>query len=80
MEYKQAIGVIMHKLLRVGHGMLKANKPFDPSVNRINRQKSGPRATQVQEQHKIDLIYEELQAMSQGPCSRRALRKVKADL
>jgi len=35
-----AIGLCMHKILRIIYGMLKHNSPFDPEIDRRNRQKS----------------------------------------
>jgi hypothetical protein len=35
-----AIGVCMHKILRVVYGMLKNNQPFDPEIDRKNRERS----------------------------------------
>ncbi len=32
-----AIGICMHKILRIIYGMLKHNKPFDPQIDRANR-------------------------------------------
>ena len=40
MEKMAAIGLCMHKLLRIVYGMLKTQKPFDPEIDRCNRQKS----------------------------------------
>lgn len=40
MEKMAAIGLCMHKILRVIYGMLKHNRPFDPEIDRKNRQKS----------------------------------------
>jgi transposase len=34
-----AIGVCMHKILRIVYGMLKNKQPFDPEIDRKNRQK-----------------------------------------
>ena len=34
-----AIGVCMHKILRIVYGMLKNNQPFDPEIDRRNREK-----------------------------------------
>ncbi len=33
-----AIGICMHKILRILYGMLKHNKPFDPQIDIRNRQ------------------------------------------
>ena len=35
-----AIGVCMHKILRIIYGMLKHNQPFDPEVDRQNKTKT----------------------------------------
>jgi transposase len=35
-----AMGVCMHKILRITYGMLKNNQPFDPDVDRKNRSRS----------------------------------------
>lgn len=34
-----ALGVCMHKTLRIIYGMLKNNKPFDPEIDKRNREK-----------------------------------------
>ena len=39
-KHKQAIGVIMHKLLRIVWGMLSSNKPYDARVDQKNQTKS----------------------------------------
>lgn len=39
MEKKAALGVCMHKIIRIVYGMLKHNKPFDPEIDRRNRKK-----------------------------------------
>ena len=36
-----AMGICMHKILRIIYGMLKHNKPFDPRIDIANRQRSG---------------------------------------
>lgn len=38
-----AIGVCMHKILRIIYGMLKNNQPFDPEIDRKHRQRSLPK-------------------------------------
>jgi len=35
-----AIGICMHKILRILYGMLKHNKPFNPQIDIANRQRS----------------------------------------
>ncbi|MCP4626614.1 MAG: IS110 family transposase, partial [bacterium] len=38
MSKMSAIGVCMHKILRIIYGMLKHNRPFDPEIDRRNRE------------------------------------------
>jgi transposase len=47
MNHYQAMGVVMHKLLRIVYGILKSKKPYDPQIDRNNRQK----AAQKRKQH-----------------------------
>ena len=35
-----AIGICMHKILRILYGMLKNNKPFNPTIDITNRLRS----------------------------------------
>ena len=37
----QALGIIMHKVLRIIYGMLKNNTPYDPEIDRVNRNRTG---------------------------------------
>lgn len=39
MSHKQAIVVIMHKMLRIVHGILSSEKPYDAKVDQTNQQK-----------------------------------------
>ena len=39
---KAAIGVCIHKLVRVAYGVLASNKPFEPAIDNKNREKSVP--------------------------------------
>lgn len=40
-----ALGVCMHKILRIVYGMLKHQKPFDPQIDIDHRQRSGDKTT-----------------------------------
>jgi len=40
MNRSQALGVCMHKILRIVYGMLKNNTPFDPRIDQRNREKN----------------------------------------
>ncbi len=42
MKKMAAIGVCMHKILRIVYGMLKNNQPFDPAIDRKNTSRSMP--------------------------------------
>jgi transposase len=44
-EKMDAIGVCMHKILRIIYGMLKNNTAFDPKIDRANRQRMVPGKT-----------------------------------
>lgn len=37
----QALGIMMHKILRVIYGMLKSNTPYDPEIDKANRTRAG---------------------------------------
>jgi hypothetical protein len=41
-----AIGIIMHKILRIIYGMLKKNQKYDPQVDQANREKSIKKKTE----------------------------------
>lgn len=40
MKHKQAIGVVMHKMIRVIYGILKSGKSFDPEIEKKHREAS----------------------------------------
>lgn len=44
---RAAIGVCMHKILRIVYGMLKNNKAFDPTIDRCNQAKQQANANTV---------------------------------
>jgi transposase len=43
MEKMAALGLCMHKILRIIYGMLKNNQPFDPEIDLQNREKASNR-------------------------------------
>jgi len=47
MEKMAAIGLCMHKILRIIYGMLKNNTPFDPEIDRRNRERTTPKRNSV---------------------------------
>lgn len=42
-----ALGVVMHKILRIVFGMLKNNQNYDPEIDKKNREKSEPKKSSV---------------------------------
>jgi len=70
MEKMAAIGLCMHKILRIIYGMLKNNSSFDPEIDRRNRQKTvsqkKPRQNKVRRYQDYD---------SNAPISRRQKTK-----
>lgn len=66
MEKMAAVGLCMHKILRIIYGMLKSNSQFDPEVDRRNRRK--PVSQRKQRQNKVRR-YQDYD--SKAPISRR---------
>lgn len=81
MTHDAALGVLMHKLLRMMYGMLKSGKPFDPGVDLLNQvdPRSGEETIQPKLETKED-PKRRFQSMSQtAPLSNRQRRKRKQD-
>lgn len=73
MHKSAAMGVCMHKILRIIFGMLKNNTPFDPNVDRHNRDKY-----RLSNQKKVTPKTRRLQAFDENaPTSRRQHKKRK---
>lgn len=73
MHSSAALGVCMHKILRIVYGMLKNNAPFDPQIDRKNREKNQLR----QHRTKIDKNRPLQQYDNNAPVSRRQMNKRK---
>jgi transposase len=73
MVKKAAVGLCMHKILRIIYGMLKHNKAFDPEIDRKNRQKKPLRHRRVHPDK--GRRYQEFD--SKAPISRRQKMKRK---
>jgi transposase len=67
MEKMAAMGLCMHKILRIVYGMLKHNTAFDPQIDLKNRQKTPPRQKKVGQEK--DRRYQDFD--SKAPISRR---------
>jgi transposase len=89
MNHYQAMGVVMHKLLRIVYGVLKNQMPYNPQVDRDNRQRSQEKQEQYQREatrNKTAQKTTRQRYMSQGadstedaPISRRAYQKRKQE-
>lgn len=71
MEKMAAVGLCMHKILRIIYGMLKHNKAFDPEIDRKNRQKKPLRQRKVRPDK--DRRYQDFD--SKAPISSRQKKK-----
>ncbi len=86
MKHKQAMGVVMHKLLRVIYGVLKSGKPFDEQTEEKHRQQAAQKQavkkeetqkakqTAEQKKHRFETIAET------APVSGRNLKARKKQL
>jgi len=72
MKKKAALGVCMHKIIRIIYGMLKHNQPFDPEIDRANKKKQN-----TQDEKKVGLDKSRrYQAYDvKAPISRRQAKK-----
>jgi transposase len=84
MKHYQAMGVVMHKLLRIIYGVLKSNTPFDPEIDSANtarfKQKQDENQKQTREkENKIQTSKHRYQTEEdEAPISRvKAQKKVK---
>ncbi|MBT8372513.1 MAG: transposase [Deltaproteobacteria bacterium] len=73
MEKMAAMGLCMHKILRILYGMLKHNKAFDPQIDLKNRHKKPSRQSKVGKDK--DRRYQDFD--SNAPISRRQKMKRK---
>lgn len=83
MTHDGALGVLMHKLLRVIYGMLKSGKKFDAGVDQLNqvdpRSDETKKPTQLASQMAADPKRRFQSVQEQAPLSNRQLRKRKQD-
>jgi len=79
-----AMGVLMHKMLRIIYGILKTEKPYDTNIDEKNKQKSIEKQTDLDELKK-NQIRENLkkirryqkQNIDEMPISKRRVKKIK---
>lgn len=83
MNYNQAIGAAMHKLLRIIYGVLKSKKAFDTEVDKKNqqnakeKQKLNEKNNKEKLKEKKKIIHRYQAENSQGPISGRKAVKLK---
>ena len=69
-----ALGIIMHKILRIVYGMLKHKQSYDPNVDRANRKKV-IKTKQEQESKKVDKSRRYQPYDKNAPVSKRQAKK-----
>lgn len=74
MSHKQALGVVMHKMLRVIWGILNSAQPYDPEIDACNAAKTGGAQQDQKQPHEKRRLQ---QYDENAPISRRAFRKRK---
>lgn len=90
MNHYQAMGVVMHKLLRIVYGILTHQKPYDPAIDRKNREnaekirkenkKKTNQATRKKQSHRQRFMQQDVDGVDQPPISRRAWKKRKQEV
>jgi hypothetical protein len=76
-EKMSAIGIIMHKILRIIYGMLKNNQKYDPQVDQANREKSIKKKNENGNGTKPDKNRRYQERDQNAPISRRQQKKRK---
>ncbi len=51
-----AIGVCMHKMIRIVYGILKSNTPFDPEIDKRNREKAANKGDVDHQEQKLKRV------------------------
>lgn len=86
MKHYAAMGVVMHKLLRIIYGVLKNNTPFDPNIDEYNTdnavEKQSEKKKQIEEiKRQIKQKKQRFQPVTENaPISRRAAQKIKKQI
>jgi transposase len=81
MNHYQAMGVVMHKLLRIIYGILKNKTSFDPNIDQANTRRSEEKQAEKEKQSgeteiKINLSKHRYQSRNEeAPISRRQAQK-----
>lgn len=86
MKHYQAMGVVMHKLLRLIYGILKSKKPFCAETDEKNKEISAAKQKQNEQKSKEDNKVNKQkkhrfqEITSEAPISRRAEQKLKQQI
>jgi len=86
MKHYQAIGIVMHKMLRIIYGILKNKTEFSAATDELNQKKSAEKQQNRQQKEKTDGKVKKQnkhrfqEATTQEPISRRAAQKIRKQI
>jgi len=86
MKHYQAMGVVMHKLLRIIYGILKSKVAFNAETDEKNKQKAADKQQEKEEKLKEENKTSKLKkhrfqtTTVEAPISRRAEQKLKKQI
>jgi transposase len=84
MKYNQAMGVIMHKILRIVYGMLKSKSGYNPDYDMYRQQITAKYCTKKNSEEIIELENDKKKRFQEltieAPISRKQLRKRKEQI
>jgi len=86
-KHKQAICVIMHKMLSIAFGILKSKKPFDIETHQDNLKKGAQKQKEALEKQKLNNKEKKTQreryigeTQLEAPISRKQSKRIKKEL
>jgi transposase len=86
MKHYQAMGVVMHKLLRIIYGILKNKTKFSAETDELNQQKSTEKQHNKEQQERVDEKVKKekknrfQEVSTDAPISRRAEQKIRKQI
>ncbi|OOQ58244.1 IS110 family RNA-guided transposase [Mucilaginibacter pedocola] len=86
MKHYPAMGVVMHKFLRIIYGVLKNKTAFNPQVDELNQQKAAGKQQEKEQQDKAEKKINKQkkhrfqEATSDAPISRRKEQKIRKQI
>lgn len=84
-NHYQAIGVVMHKLLRVVYGVLRHQRAYDPEIDRENRRQAWQKQRAAQQEKvqrqaaKVKNLHRYQKQTESAPRSRRSVQKLREE-